>query len=218
MLSLFIGILTVVMVIVSLLLILIVLMQRPKQEGLGAAFGGGMMDSLAGAHTTDVLQKGTVWLATIFLGSAVLLAVLKTRELSARDPGELLPKVSEPILPPEAPAISDFSTSLPGTTPTTGSTPEPAKKAAEPAKVETPKTEAPKAETTSPAPAPKKAETEAPKAATPAPAAPSAPAPAAPAAKTEAPKADATPKADTPKAPAPSPTTPPAEPAKSPQP
>ncbi|MCB1086658.1 MAG: preprotein translocase subunit SecG, partial [Verrucomicrobiae bacterium] len=91
MLSVFIGILTVLMVIVSILLILIILMQRPKQEGLGAAFGGGMMDSLAGAHTTDVLQRGTVWLASIFLCAAILLAMLKTRDLQAKDAGEILP-------------------------------------------------------------------------------------------------------------------------------
>ncbi|MDC0296691.1 preprotein translocase subunit SecG, partial [Akkermansiaceae bacterium] len=32
-------------VVVSLLLILVILMQRPKQEGLGAAFGAGMTDA-----------------------------------------------------------------------------------------------------------------------------------------------------------------------------
>ena len=61
-----INLLLVAFVVVSLLLILVVLMQRPKQEGLGAAFGGGMMNEALGAHTTDILQKGTVWLAVIF--------------------------------------------------------------------------------------------------------------------------------------------------------
>ena len=50
----------------TLLIVLIVLMQRPKQEGLGAAFGGGMTDQMFGAQTTDVLQKGTVWLTVMF--------------------------------------------------------------------------------------------------------------------------------------------------------
>ena len=48
-------------VVVSLLLVLVILMQRPKQEGLGAAFGSGMTDAAWGARTTDVLQKGTVY-------------------------------------------------------------------------------------------------------------------------------------------------------------
>ena len=55
-----IGILTVVEVLVCLLMILIVLMQRPRQEGLGASFGDGAMTQLVGAQTTNVLQKGTV--------------------------------------------------------------------------------------------------------------------------------------------------------------
>lgn len=140
MLSVFIGILTVLMVIVSILLILIVLMQRPKQEGLGAAFGGGMMDSLAGAHTTDVLQRGTVWLATIFLGASILLAVLKTRELKAQDPGELLPSnpPAESALPTDLPSLSNLPM------------PE-LEKAAEPAQSEPAKSEPAKAE---PVPAP----------------------------------------------------------------
>lgn len=101
----------VVMVIVSILLVLIVLMQRPKQEGLGAAFGGGMMDSVAGAHTTDVLQKGTIWLAAIFMGSAILVSVLQAKQLQAEDVGEVLPEApAEPALPP---SIGDLPSTLP---------------------------------------------------------------------------------------------------------
>ena len=40
-LSISINLLLVIFVIVCLLMTLIILMQRPKQEGLGAAFGGG---------------------------------------------------------------------------------------------------------------------------------------------------------------------------------
>ena len=48
MLPIVIKILLVIHVIVSLLIILLVLMQRPKNEGLGAAFGGGTTDQLFG--------------------------------------------------------------------------------------------------------------------------------------------------------------------------
>jgi len=51
-------------------------MQRPKQEGLGAAFGGGMTDQMFGAQTTTVLQRGTVWCATLFFILALTLAIL----------------------------------------------------------------------------------------------------------------------------------------------
>lgn len=71
-----ISLLLVAHVVVSLLLILIVLMQRPKQEGLGAAFGGGTMDSILGAGTTSVLQKGTAYFGTAFLVFSLILAIL----------------------------------------------------------------------------------------------------------------------------------------------
>ena len=63
-------------IVVSLLLILVILMQRPKQEGLGAAFGSGMTDAAWGARTTDVLQKGTVYLGTLFFVFSLVLAIL----------------------------------------------------------------------------------------------------------------------------------------------
>jgi len=53
-------------VFVALLMVLVILMQRPKSEGLGAAFGGGVTENLFGAQTTNVLTKITSWLATIF--------------------------------------------------------------------------------------------------------------------------------------------------------
>lgn len=71
-----ITLLTVVFVIVCLLMTLIILMQRPKQEGLGAAFGGGVTDQVFGARTTNVLQKGTVYLGSMFFVIALALAIL----------------------------------------------------------------------------------------------------------------------------------------------
>lgn len=71
-----INLLLVVFVIVCLLLSLLVLMQRPKQEGLGAAFGGGVTDQVFGARTTNVLQKGTVYLGSLFFILSLTLAIL----------------------------------------------------------------------------------------------------------------------------------------------
>jgi len=76
-LNISITLLIVAQVIIALLLILVVLMQRPKQEGLGAAFGGGMTDQMFGARTTNVLQKATVWFGGLFLGLTLLLAILQ---------------------------------------------------------------------------------------------------------------------------------------------
>ena len=71
-----INLLLVIFVIVCLLMTLIILMQRPKQEGLGAAFGGGVTDQVFGARTTNVLQRGTVYLGSLFFIIALTLAIL----------------------------------------------------------------------------------------------------------------------------------------------
>lgn len=75
-LTISINLLLVIHVIICLLLALVVLMQRPKQEGLGAAFGAGLTDQAFGARTTDVLQKGTVYLGTLFFVVTLVLAIL----------------------------------------------------------------------------------------------------------------------------------------------
>ncbi len=64
------------LLIVSSLLLLVVLMQRPKNEGLGAAFGAQMTDQAFGAQTTDVLKKGTVLFGTLFMLLCFVLGVL----------------------------------------------------------------------------------------------------------------------------------------------
>jgi preprotein translocase subunit SecG len=60
-------------------MILVILMQRPKNEGLGAAFGGGLTDNLFGAQTTTVLTKFTVWMGGIFFALTLLISVLQVR-------------------------------------------------------------------------------------------------------------------------------------------
>ena len=75
-LSISIDLLLVIFVIVCLLMTLVILMQRPKQEGLGAAFGGGVTDQVFGARTTNVLQRGTVYLGSLFFILSLALAVL----------------------------------------------------------------------------------------------------------------------------------------------
>ncbi|SKA84229.1 preprotein translocase subunit SecG [Prosthecobacter debontii] len=201
-----IGILTVVEVLVCLLLILVVLMQRPRQEGLGASFGDGMMSQIAGAQTTNVLQKFTVYLAVGLFILTLSLAMLVTRKQSSRANTQLFsapapaaveaPKVEEkpaapaPAAPAEAPKSGEAKPAV-ETSPPTKPLQEAVKKEAAPAapaekKAEAPapaKQEEPKSAPAAPAPAPAPA-VPAPTPA-PAPAAPAttpAPAPAAPAA------------------------------------
>lgn len=68
--------LLVVYVFICFFMVLLVLMQRPKQEGLGAAFGANTTDQLFGARTTNVLQKGTVYCAVLFFVLTLGLAIL----------------------------------------------------------------------------------------------------------------------------------------------
>src|SRR5882724_10865700 len=73
-------------VLVALLMMLVILMQRPKSEGLGAAFGGGVTENIFGAQTTNVLVKFTAWMAGIFFALTFALSILYAHKTS-RDTG-----------------------------------------------------------------------------------------------------------------------------------
>ena len=74
--NLLINVCLVLFVLVAALMVLVILMQRPKSEGLGAAFGGGVTENIFGAQTTNVLVKFTTWLAGIFFALTFALSVL----------------------------------------------------------------------------------------------------------------------------------------------
>jgi preprotein translocase subunit SecG len=63
-------------VLVAILMMFVILMQRPKSEGLGAAFGGGVTENIFGAQTTNVLTTATTWLASIFFIIVLALSIL----------------------------------------------------------------------------------------------------------------------------------------------
>ncbi len=73
--SVLIGVLLVIHVLICAILVCAVLMQLPRSEGLGAAFGGGAAENVFGAQTTHVLAKLTVWLGVGFFAVTLLLAV-----------------------------------------------------------------------------------------------------------------------------------------------
>ena len=152
--------LTTIIIIVSILLVLIVLVQRPKQEGLGAAFGGGAFDSALGAHTTDVLQKITTYMAVIFFISAIGLAMVKSRQFSDSPASNVLDKVEAlekekenqnmpsaiqnfPDLPKTEEAIPPLKTNKAATPPVTEKPGDPAKSVEEKAAPEKPKAATP---------------------------------------------------------------------------
>src|SRR5205807_3023072 len=112
--NLLINLLLAVYVLVALLMVLVILMQRPKSEGLGAAFGAGVTENIFGAQTTNVLVKFTAWLTGIFFALTFALSVLYSHKTS-KDTGlrqELLkqqtaaqPSASAAPANPNAPAV-----------------------------------------------------------------------------------------------------------------
>ena len=200
--SFLIGLLYVVEVIVCLLLALAVMLQKPKEGGLGGAIGGGMSEAVFGADASNVLIKVTIWLGSIFLINTLLLA----RLTSVGHSQSVMGNVSEsqqaaeqqqaPAPVPDAPLPSVDELPAPAAKPDAKPAATPAAKPAAPAA----KPAAPAAKPAAPAATPA-----APAAKPAAPAAAPAAKPAAPAAKpaaTPAAKPDAKPAA-APAAPAP---------------
>lgn len=128
-------------VLVCLLMVFVVLMQRPRSEGLGAAFGGGVTDNIFGAQTTNVLAKFTTWLALAFFAITLLLSIITAKSGSGKTAiqKELLnapvpvasprASASPEALLPAAPApggTEATATTAPGTAPSPAPTGSPA--------------------------------------------------------------------------------------------
>jgi len=180
--SILVGFLYVIEVLVCLLLGLVVMLQKPKEGGLGGAIAGGMGEAVFGADASNVLIKATAWLGAIFLANTLLLARLTSTVSSSLMDGEAdapqaaqqqMPPAGDITPPPAAPA-APTAPAAPAAPAAAPKAPAPAAPAAAPAAPKAPA--APAAAPKAPAPA--------------APKAPSAPAPA-PAAAPKAPAAPA---------------------------
>ena len=148
--SILLNLLLALFVIVALLMVFVILMQRPKSEGLGAAFGGGVTENLFGAQTTNVLTKATGWLAGMFFVLTFALSILYARQSNTgsglRKQLEQAAPASEAAMPaaiPGAPPANNVPTDpnapavgAPGTV--TNPAPEPAGDGIAPAQPLTP--------------------------------------------------------------------------------
>ena len=96
------GILTFILILVSLFLILVVLMQRAKSDGgMGAAIGGGMAESAFGGETSNVLTKATINSAIAFFVLSFLLYLGNVYQRQhAAAAGGTLPNIPVPITAP----------------------------------------------------------------------------------------------------------------------
>ncbi len=126
MLNLFIDFLITLFVGVSLLLILVILMQRSKQDGLGAAFGGGLTETVFGAQTSNILVRITAWLIGMFFVLAITLAYFYGHGRKSAIEERL-----HPALVPVPAATTEPATSAPATSaaPAAAATPAPAPQA-----------------------------------------------------------------------------------------
>jgi preprotein translocase subunit SecG len=104
---------------------LVIMMQRSKQEGLGAAFGGGVTESVFGAQTSQVLVKATVWAAIFFFLLSISLARLYSHRAAILERGSAvqqeLSKSVAPAVTPHAPTNSAGQPVVPTATPMTSS-------------------------------------------------------------------------------------------------
>lgn len=87
----------VILILVCAFMILLVLMQRSKQEGIGAAFGSETTQSVFGAQTSDVLSKMTVYCAVLFFTLTLTLSTMTSVQARATAGDRLAEK---PFIPP----------------------------------------------------------------------------------------------------------------------
>ena len=99
--SILLGILTFVLILVSLFLVLIVLMQKSKDGGMGAALGGGAAEAAFGADTTNVLSQATKYSAILFfvLTLALYLGRIYEHTHAKEAAGSALPAIAVPAAP-----------------------------------------------------------------------------------------------------------------------
>jgi preprotein translocase subunit SecG len=117
MMTLLVGLLTVLMVLDCLLLILLVLVQLPKKEaGAGMAFGGAATDALFGAGSGNALTKITKWVAGGFFVFALSLSLLKARQ--ARPGNDLEEQLRKQATTKQAPPATTAPAVVPTETPT----------------------------------------------------------------------------------------------------
>ena len=107
--SILIGFLYVVEVVVCLLLGLVVMLQKPKEGGLGGAIGGGMLEASLGADAGSVLVKTTAILGAVFLLNTLVLARLTSTVHSH----SIMAREAEPTATEQAPALPMTAPELP---------------------------------------------------------------------------------------------------------
>lgn len=127
--SILLGILTFVLIIVSIFLVLVVLAQKSKDGGMGAALGGGAAEAAFGAETANVLTRATKYSAILFFVLAFMLYLgrIYERKTSGAAGGALptitVPAAAAPVT--TAPATTTPASTTPAVTVPAATTPAP---------------------------------------------------------------------------------------------
>ncbi|HNX33674.1 MAG TPA: preprotein translocase subunit SecG [Kiritimatiellia bacterium] len=105
-----IGFLYVLEVIVCFLLGGVIMLQKPKEGGLGVSFGGGVGEALFGAQMGNVLTKATIILGSVFLLNTLVLSRLTSHTGTSVMEGVKAPApAAQQALPFSAPAAAPAS-------------------------------------------------------------------------------------------------------------
>jgi preprotein translocase subunit SecG len=116
------GVLTFILILVSLFLMLVILAQKSKDGGMGTALGGGAAEAAFGAETNTVLTKSTIYASVLFFVLAFLLYLGRIYERThARETaGNALPTIAAPATPLSAtPALPPATNAAATPTPST---------------------------------------------------------------------------------------------------
>ena len=122
--NILIGLLTAIHVVVALIVIGLVLMQKSSEQGVGAAFGSGVTETMFGGGTATALVRMTIWCASILLATTLILAVLHSHRRSTGG-SSLGRRIVEQA--PASPATPAAAPEMPAPAPTTTPASEPAK-------------------------------------------------------------------------------------------
>jgi len=113
-----IGFLYVLEVIVCFLMGGVILLQKPKDGGMGVSFGGGMGEALFGAQMGNVLTKTTIILGAVFLLNTLVLSRLTSHSGTSvmegvKTPAPAAQQAAVPFSQPSRPAAPVSPVSVP---------------------------------------------------------------------------------------------------------
>lgn len=99
--TVWVGIVTLLLIVVTVALIGLILIQRGKGGGLAGAFGGGGVEQAFGTHATTLAQKATWVLGALFMALTVILGIIWQRPVMVTAPQT--PAATMPATPAAAP-------------------------------------------------------------------------------------------------------------------